>query len=342
MDHVILDQLRGHRRQLDFLSQAVRDQKLSSTFLFVGPSGVGRKQLALGLTQILVCESEQPACGTCGPCRRIAIQQSESLLVIAPEKNSITVDQSRQVLEFLSLRGLGKARAIIIDSCHLMNPAAANTLLKIFEEPPENTYFFLLAPSPRHVLPTIRSRSQVVRFGGLDDQDLLEVSRKLSATFGNSSALSSASSSASELAPNQSWLLQHARGSLDRLKELSSENQQETRSLAIEFLKECASDSEFFLDPSWRDFVKAREQAQQLARHILLLVRDLLIASKASESAAGGDLEIQGLLEAWEGRVSSLAEAVFSLEGALAHFRDPLMVFEEFWLQQSKAVNHVG
>lgn len=328
MDHVILNQLRGHRRQLDFLSQAVREEKLSSTFLFVGPSGVGRKQLALGLIQILVCESEQPACGTCGPCRRIAIQQSESLLVITPEKNSITVDQSRQVLEFLSLRGLGKARAIIIDSCHLMNPAAANTLLKIFEEPPENTYFFLLAPSPRHVLPTIRSRSQVVRFGGLDDQELLEVSRKLSA--------------GSELAPNQAWLLQHARGSLDRLKELSSENQQETRTLAIEFLKECASDSEFFLHTSWRDFVKAREQAQQLARHILLLARDLLIASKAAESSAGRDMEIQGLLQAWEGRVSSLAEAAFNLEGALSHYRDPVMVFEEFWLQQSQVVDYVG
>src|SRR5688572_5901691 len=98
----ILDRVRGHAGVVSRLENAVATRKLASTMLFVGPSGVGRKQVALGLLQALACETSERGCGVCGPCRRIAGLQSESLLLIEPQKNSIKVEQAREVLDFLS------------------------------------------------------------------------------------------------------------------------------------------------------------------------------------------------------------------------------------------------
>lgn len=323
----ILEGVRGHVAVVQNLSDAVLRGKLASTMLFVGPSGVGRKLVALGILQRLVCDTGD-GCGTCGPCRRVSSGQSESLMVIEPTKNAIKVEQAREILDFLSLRGLGRARAIIVDSCHLMNPATSNALLKALEEPPENTYFFLLAPSPRHVLPTIRSRAQVVRFAGLSIDDMQAVSKE------------------ARVSPR--WMLEASRGSLDRLQELAGEGDwsngpasgvRGVRALAMEFLGACGEDDPYFLAPEWRDFVKAREQAIQFARQFLLIARDLTVLQTQPDRTLINEDQrpkVQGLLALWSTRLDDLNSRILRLEPALAGFRDPVMTFEEFWISLNR------
>jgi len=172
----LVDRIQGNREVHEPLFDAVRRGRLASTMLFAGPSGVGKKLFALALAQTLACERGQvPACGECGACLRIEKGQSESLLVIAPEGAGIKIEQSRDILQFISLQKLGRARVIVIDEAHLLNSQSANALLKSLEEPPADTYFILITPLEAAVLATIRSRSQLARFRVLSAEELSAV-----------------------------------------------------------------------------------------------------------------------------------------------------------------------
>jgi len=180
----LLDFIQEYEVLITRFAQASLENKLGHAFLFVGPNESGKKMAALALAQAMLCEKSQNnkmliACGECGSCLRTENKQHEGLLIIEPENKQIKIEQARQLLDFLSLQSVSKVRAIIIDGIELMNVQSSNSLLKILEEPPQNTFFFLITPSSEHVLSTIRSRSQIVRFPAVSkslsfDQDELE------------------------------------------------------------------------------------------------------------------------------------------------------------------------
>ncbi len=86
---------------------------------------------------------------------------------------SIRIAQIRAMQVRLTTRPtMGSKRAIIIDPADDLERNAANALLKSLEEPPEGTYFLLVAHNPARLLPTIRSRCRVVRFPPVPDQDI--------------------------------------------------------------------------------------------------------------------------------------------------------------------------
>jgi DNA polymerase-3 subunit delta' len=83
---------------------------------------------------------------------------------------NITVAQIRELGEFLGLTSaLSPWRVVVIDSVDDLEPSAANALLKMLEEPPANTIFFLVSHAPGRLLPTIRSRCRRLDFQSLDD-----------------------------------------------------------------------------------------------------------------------------------------------------------------------------
>ena len=89
-------------------------------------------------------------------------------------KTLMTVDEVRRSVAFFGMSSGDKGwRIAIVDSANDMNANAANALLKILEEPPEKTLFFLLSPQPSRLLPTIRSRCQHLALKPLDDNSLI-------------------------------------------------------------------------------------------------------------------------------------------------------------------------
>ena len=91
-------------------------------------------------------------------------------------KTVVTVDEIRKVSRFLSLTSHdGSYRVVIVDPADDMNTNAANALLKNLEEPPARSLFILIVHAPGSLLPTIRSRCQMVRLTPLDDESLLTV-----------------------------------------------------------------------------------------------------------------------------------------------------------------------
>lgn len=130
-------------------------------------AGAVPPQFAWAMAQAMVCEREAAPCGECGACLRVEHGQSESVLFIEPEKGVIKLEAAGQISHFLSLQKLTKVRVILIQDAHLLNPQAGNAILKMVEEPPPSSHFLFVTPEAGQLLPTLRSRVQVIRLGAL-------------------------------------------------------------------------------------------------------------------------------------------------------------------------------
>lgn len=170
----------GHQKQQQLLGDRLMRGSLPSAMIFHGPSGIGKKLISLRLVQAMNCESPklsavplESACGQCSHCVRSLEEKNEFIYNIQlEEKKSISVDQVRDIHHNLSLRTLAKARFVIVDPADALTVQAANSLLKVLEEPPENTYFILITDSFHKLLPTIRSRAQIFGFSKLTPAEL--------------------------------------------------------------------------------------------------------------------------------------------------------------------------
>jgi len=166
----------GHKNIKSRLMRSISEERFASCLLFNGPSGVGKKKLALACIQALFCETSRTgACGLCPSCIRVEKGQHENLLMVEPDSSQIKVDEVAPIQDFVRLRLLGRARAILINDAHLLNLQAANSLLKTLEEPPPSTYFFLITAQENLLPTTIRSRAQTVRVGPLTPTELSQI-----------------------------------------------------------------------------------------------------------------------------------------------------------------------
>jgi DNA polymerase-3 subunit delta' len=122
------------------------------------------------LAQRLLCEKNglrnEAPCGVCGACIRIVKRASEAVLHLKPEGLQFKVDEAARAQHFISLQTTSRVRIIIFERADLLNPQAANILLKTLEEPPPRTLFFMTTPSAQDVLITLRSRSQLFKLLG--------------------------------------------------------------------------------------------------------------------------------------------------------------------------------
>ena len=101
-----------------------------------------------------------------------------------PVARSIRIAQIRTLLPVLNTRpSMGERRAIIIDAIDDLEPGGANALLKSLEEPPPGTVFLLVSHAPGRLLPTIRSRCRLLRFGLLSDGEMAAVLARVDPTL---------------------------------------------------------------------------------------------------------------------------------------------------------------
>jgi DNA polymerase-3 subunit delta' len=156
-------------RAAELLYRSLRNQRLAHAYLFAGPRGAGKKQMALHLAKSLFCrEREADACGTCLSCRRIEAGNHPDVLVISPDGASIKIDQIRALQKEMSMRAVESAHKVyIIEHVDKMTTQAANSLLKFLEEPPAGVFALLLTENSHAILPTILSRCQILSFSPL-------------------------------------------------------------------------------------------------------------------------------------------------------------------------------
>ncbi|PFH82335.1 DNA polymerase III subunit delta' [Bacillus sp. AFS088145] len=152
------------------LKNAIIKNRVAHAYLFEGPRGTGKRELALYYTKVLLCENVSGAtpCGTCRNCKRVDSGNHPNVYVIEPEETSIKKHQIQQLQEEFSKTAVESNRKIyIIDHADRMTTNAANSLLKFLEEPVSITTAFLLTEQVQQILPTILSRCQSIHFNPL-------------------------------------------------------------------------------------------------------------------------------------------------------------------------------
>lgn len=170
----------GHDAVVERFRRSVTRGRLASTFLFVGPGGIGKRLFATKLAQSLLCETTPDnvldACGECPACQQtIAMSHPDFDYVCKPEDRTnlpvelLIGDKEHRMREGLCHRismrpSRGGRRIAIIDDADYLHEEGANCLLKTLEEPPKKSVLILISTSTQRQLPTIRSRCQVVPF----------------------------------------------------------------------------------------------------------------------------------------------------------------------------------
>jgi DNA polymerase III delta' subunit len=153
------------------LAGSFANGRISQTYLFTGMKSTGRFTTALAFASLLQCQNRKEkngildSCGSCDSCRRIAGNSHPDVHCITPEGYEIRIDQIRALHETAMLKpSMSDWLIFIIDPANRLNSFAANSLLKILEEAPSHVVFIMVAGSAGSVLPTILSRSEIVRF----------------------------------------------------------------------------------------------------------------------------------------------------------------------------------
>jgi DNA polymerase-3 subunit delta' len=159
-------QISGQDRAKALLQNALATSKIAHAYLFAGPSGSGRREMAQAFAQAIFCEhGGNDACGTCLECRKVEHGNHPDLHIITPDGATVKIDQIRALQRELSYRSVAAGyKVYIIEGAETMTVQAGNSLLKFLEEPPSPVVAILLSPSAQAVLPTILSRTQLVAF----------------------------------------------------------------------------------------------------------------------------------------------------------------------------------
>lgn len=212
----------GHDAVVERFRHSLAHGRLASSYLFLGPSGVGKRAFALKLAQALLCQTRDPAeldpCGECEACHLATAGNHPDLDVVQlPEdKRWLPVElflgnrdhrNQEGLCHNISLKPmLGRRRVAVIDDADYLTIESSNCLLKTLEEPPPGAVLILLATSRSRLLPTILSRTQVVRFAPLEIEvvERLLIEQQIVTD------------------PQQASLLAaHCQGSLERARELA-------------------------------------------------------------------------------------------------------------------------
>jgi len=204
-------QFLGNESTVERLRESVLHQRIPQAIILAGPKGAGKYTLALMFARLINCLSPTETdglpdyCGVCRNCERIGeaadleariaealsarddlretdkretrilIQPHPDILIVPPDppQNLIKIGQVRQVIHNAYYRPPVEAkRSIFLFTSSAFMKEAANSLLKVLEEPPPNCSLILLTENPAEMLPTIRSRAMLFRLGAIPVETL--------------------------------------------------------------------------------------------------------------------------------------------------------------------------
>jgi len=149
--------------------------RLPNAWMLTGLAGIGKSAFAEHLAKSLLCDApgtDYSPCGQCESCRwfelgshpdfrRLTplVEDDEAKDKVSRKLPVIKIEAVRELIEFAHLTSHRNGqRVVLVEPAEALNPAAANALLKILEEPPADVLFLLVAHAPQRLLPTIRSR----------------------------------------------------------------------------------------------------------------------------------------------------------------------------------------
>lgn len=203
----------GHEDVLAILYSSFTGGKIPGAWLFSGPRGIGKATLAYRFARFMLYNSnitndglfaaklpqkDLSIPGASPVFAKVSIGSHPDLLVLeagsddsSSVSGDILVDDARKIGNFLHLTSSETPyRIVIVDSIDDMNSNAANSILKLLEEPPLNAMFILISHSPGRLLPTIRSRCRHVKMREMAANDALKVLQNISPDISDDTGIS--------------------------------------------------------------------------------------------------------------------------------------------------------
>lgn len=158
--------IKGQSRAIKILQKEIATSSISGAYLFTGAAGIGKTLTALTFAKALNCKKEEvDSCDECSSCRKIEHHIHPDVRIITPENDSIKIEQIRNLKRESSYKLYeGRKKVWIIEKADKFGVAAANSILKILEEPPPQVVLILISQTKEGLLPTILSRCEVIRF----------------------------------------------------------------------------------------------------------------------------------------------------------------------------------
>jgi DNA polymerase-3 subunit delta' len=204
------DQFAGNEATVRHLREAIATERMPPALILAGPRGAGKYTLAIMLAQTMACLQHPVSdglpdfCGVCSNCTRIAlslpleervseaiaareelrevdkkdtrvlVQTHPDVVVIPPDPPQLLIKlgQVRSIVQRIYRMPADAPRAVYIFTSTAFMKEAANSLLKILEEPPAYAHILLLAENPGELLPTIRSRASIFRLGAISPESI--------------------------------------------------------------------------------------------------------------------------------------------------------------------------
>jgi len=168
----------GQERAIKILTKSLKENRICSSYIFIGSEGTGKKLAAIEFTKAVNClnlSEDSEACEDCQSCIEITKQCSPDLKIIEPIKSSIKIEQIREMRKEIGLKPFkNRKKVYIIDKAEKMTLEASNCLLKTIEEPPYYAIIILICSKIDPILPTIVSRCQMVNFGLISSYKIKE------------------------------------------------------------------------------------------------------------------------------------------------------------------------
>ena len=335
----------GNADVIHRLRDMVARRRLPQALILAGPSGSGKYTLSLMLAQALNCLNPSLSgglpdfCGKCSNCVRIAqsqdlearcaeavearenlretdkretrifIQTHPDVLVIPPDppQMMIKVDQVRRVIESIYFRPAeGEERVYIFTDSAFMKEAA-NSLLKVLEEPPEFATIFLLAENSGELLPTIRSRAMTVTLNALPPEEIEHYLAKHRPDWN---------------AKQRALVARLSEGAVGRARSFDSDAYTAARQHALTILNSALRGGEhselFKITETYRAGAEGRDKTEKLLRTLYSLLQDLLFLNSGTTTLVRNtDImgELKKLAEAADfGWIAAAAERLGDVE----------------------------
>ena len=294
----------GNHETITRIREMLARDRFPHAVIIAGPEGAGKYTLAQMIAKALNCLEQSNSeglpdfCGHCNNCTRIAqaddlearfieavetreamreadkrearilIQTHPEVVIVPadPPQMLIKVGQVRLVIDSIFYKPVEARRKVVIFTESSFMKEAANSLLKVLEEPPEYASLILLTTNPGEFLPTIRSRCVSFTLGALPVGDL-------------DSALAA---SRTDLKPAQRELIARlANGAMGRALSFKLEEYVEARASALTMLRSALTGSDhtelFKITETYRAGAEGRDKTDQLLRTLYALLEDLLI-----------------------------------------------------------------
>ncbi len=310
--------IEGHDAIATHFAAAHARGRIGGSYLFVGPSGVGKTAFAMALAKSLVCERPQPgftACGACASCVQADADSHPDIDVVRKPDDKSTIplelfigDDAHRMREGLCWRILLKPAvaprkvAVILDA-DFFSEEAANCLLKTLEEPPDGAAIILVGTSLERQLPTIRSRCQVIRFSPLADDAVARILQREASTGGGA-----VDAAAIERAARA------AEGSLTRARLLLDADTNAFRSRLLELLAtrplrgvEVSRETTAFVDAAGKEAPPRRARLRTVMETALEVFRE---AARQAAGLPATEPSCAQAATAWSGHADAATAAI--------------------------------